>query len=109
MNPSSPARPLPACRQPRHHGGRQQTLRLSSRSPQPLEWRFGQVFGERAAGEEVQEGTVLAPSLAQSGLPKSLHSCQSARSLGVGFCRYQALRAAFQKVKEGTDVAESRG
>jgi hypothetical protein len=24
--------------------------------PIPLEWRFGQVFGERAAGEEVQEG-----------------------------------------------------
>ena len=25
--------------------------------PQPLEWRFAQVFGERAAGEDVQEGT----------------------------------------------------
>jgi hypothetical protein len=24
---------------------------------QPLEWRFSQVFGERSAGEEVQEGT----------------------------------------------------
>ena len=24
--------------------------------PQPLEWRFSQVFGERTAGEEVQEG-----------------------------------------------------
>jgi len=24
--------------------------------PQPLEWRFAQVFGERAAGEDVQEG-----------------------------------------------------
>lgn len=22
----------------------------------PLEWKFSQVFGERAAGEEVQEG-----------------------------------------------------
>ena len=22
----------------------------------PLEWRFSQVFGERSAGEEVQEG-----------------------------------------------------
>lgn len=25
--------------------------------PPPLEWKFSQVFGERAAGEEVQEGT----------------------------------------------------
>ena len=25
--------------------------------PQPQEWRFAQVFGERAAGEDVQEGT----------------------------------------------------
>lgn len=24
--------------------------------PTPLEWKFSQVFGERAAGEEVQEG-----------------------------------------------------
>lgn len=23
---------------------------------EPLEWRFSQVFGERTAGEEVQEG-----------------------------------------------------
>jgi len=31
--------------------------------PPPLEWKFSQVFGERAAGEEVQEGTVsLDPS-----------------------------------------------
>lgn len=25
----------------------------------PLDWKFSQVFGERTAGEEVQEGTVL--------------------------------------------------
>ena len=25
-------------------------------APFPLEWKFGQVFGERAAGEEVQDG-----------------------------------------------------
>lgn len=25
-------------------------------SSQPLEWKFSQVFGERTAGEEVQEG-----------------------------------------------------
>lgn len=24
--------------------------------PQPLDWKFSQVFGERTAGEEVQEG-----------------------------------------------------
>lgn len=24
--------------------------------PPPLEWKFSQVFGERSAGEEVQEG-----------------------------------------------------
>lgn len=28
-------------------------------SPQPLEWKFSQVFGERTAGEEVQEGNYL--------------------------------------------------
>lgn len=26
---------------------------------QPLEWKFSQVFGERTAGEEVQEGTIF--------------------------------------------------
>lgn len=28
-------------------------------APQPLEWNFSQVFGERAAGEDVQEGSVF--------------------------------------------------
>lgn len=27
--------------------------------PPPLEWKFSQVFGERTAGEEVQEGNLL--------------------------------------------------
>lgn len=27
--------------------------------PQPLDWKFSQVFGERTAGEEVQEGKLL--------------------------------------------------
>ena len=27
--------------------------------PQPLEWKFSQVFGERTAGEEVQEGAIF--------------------------------------------------
>lgn len=30
--------------------------------PPPLEWKFSQVFGERTAGEEVQEGTSFALS-----------------------------------------------
>jgi hypothetical protein len=35
-----------------------QTQAPPSPSPtQPLEWRFSQVFGERSAGEEVQDGT----------------------------------------------------
>lgn len=29
---------------------------IGSTVPTTLEWRFGQVFGERAVGEEVQEG-----------------------------------------------------
>ncbi|RWW29454.1 hypothetical protein BHE74_00003506 [Ensete ventricosum] len=31
--------------------------------PPPLEWKFSQVFGERAAGEEVQEGTIFPSPL----------------------------------------------
>lgn len=27
--------------------------------PSPLDWKFSQVFGERTAGEEVQEGNVM--------------------------------------------------
>lgn len=27
--------------------------------PPPLEWKFSQVFGERTAGEEVQEGNLI--------------------------------------------------
>lgn len=29
---------------------------MAVESPQPLEWKFSQVFGERSAGEDVQEG-----------------------------------------------------
>lgn len=29
----------------------------------PLDWKFSQVFGERTAGEEVQEGTVFGFSI----------------------------------------------
>lgn len=34
-----------------------------SSCPPPLEWKFSQVFGERIAGEEVQEGTPFASPL----------------------------------------------
>lgn len=39
-------------------GGGSVELRASSEVgvPEPLEWKFSQVFGERTAGEEVQEG-----------------------------------------------------
>jgi hypothetical protein len=35
----------------------------SDSPPMPLDWRFSQVFGERTAGEEVQEGTYFFPFL----------------------------------------------
>ncbi|RWW16133.1 hypothetical protein GW17_00019993 [Ensete ventricosum] len=35
----------------------------SSPKPPPLEWKFSQVFGERAEGEEVQEGTIFSSPL----------------------------------------------
>lgn len=28
-------------------------------TPVPLDWRFSQVFGERAAGEEIQDGNFI--------------------------------------------------
>ncbi|CAK7356827.1 unnamed protein product [Dovyalis caffra] len=31
--------------------------------PQPLEWKFSQVFGERTAGEEVQEDEMMEPAM----------------------------------------------
>lgn len=42
--------------------------------PQPLEWKFSQVFGERTAGEEVQEGIIFLSS-------ESLLCCLPIRSL----------------------------
>lgn len=33
----------------------------SMQPPPQLEWKFSQVFGERMAGEEVQEGAIFAP------------------------------------------------
>jgi hypothetical protein len=42
-------------------GGDEGTKAPAAGAPQPLEWNFSQVFGERAAGEEVQEGSVFNP------------------------------------------------
>lgn len=36
--------------------GGDEVVAASADPPLPLEWRFSQVFGERSAGEEVQEG-----------------------------------------------------
>ncbi|KAK9231651.1 hypothetical protein WN943_021890 [Citrus x changshan-huyou] len=55
--------------------------------PQPLEWKFSQVFGERTAGEEVQEGlwrldvklSVLGEPISVGNVPS--HSCYSFRSI----------------------------
>lgn len=38
----------------------------SEAAAQPLEWKFSQVFGERTAGEEVQEGTIFIFALSDS-------------------------------------------
>lgn len=32
-------------------------------APSPLDWKFSQVFGERTAGEEVQEGMEIRFSI----------------------------------------------
>jgi hypothetical protein len=40
--------------------------------PQPLEWRFAQVFGERAAGEDVQDGNKFNRPLASSDRPSTV-------------------------------------
>lgn len=37
-------------------GGGDDVTAAPASSPAPLEWKFSQVFGERTAGEEVQEG-----------------------------------------------------
>jgi hypothetical protein len=40
----------------------------SDSPPMPLDWRFSQVFGERTAGEDVQEGTYFFPFLVLFGI-----------------------------------------
>lgn len=40
------------------NGGAKEAV-ASVGAPQPLDWKFSQVFGERTAGEEVQEGVIF--------------------------------------------------
>jgi hypothetical protein len=66
--------------------------------PQPLEWRFAQVFGERGAGEDVQEGNpparmprTSAPRLA----PREIYS--------VSWCGFDAAAPrAFRRGMRGS-------
>ncbi|KAF4351668.1 hypothetical protein F8388_024501 [Cannabis sativa] len=44
--------------------GGDEVVAAPSGPPQALDWKFSQVFGERAAGEEVQEGVELIQSFA---------------------------------------------
>lgn len=37
-------------------GGDGEVASAAAGPPAPLDWKFSQVFGERTAGEEVQEG-----------------------------------------------------
>lgn len=39
-------------------GGSEEAAAVPVGAPLTLEWKFAQVFGERTAGEEVQEGTI---------------------------------------------------
>ncbi|KAF5726169.1 serine/threonine protein phosphatase [Tripterygium wilfordii] len=40
--------------------GVEEAVAGSAEAPQPLEWKFSQVFGERTAGEEVQEVDIIS-------------------------------------------------
>lgn len=44
-------------------GGEEVTARAEP--ARPLEWKFAQVFGERAFGEEVQEGAIFDFSICE--------------------------------------------
>lgn len=43
--------------------GAEEARRPAASPRLPLEWKFSQVFGERTAGEEVQEGAVFMLSI----------------------------------------------
>ncbi|KAI3407401.1 Serine/threonine-protein phosphatase 2A 55 kDa regulatory subunit B [Psidium guajava] len=42
------------------NGGGEEEVASSAESPQALDWKFAQVFGERTAGEEVQEVDIIS-------------------------------------------------
>jgi len=44
-------------------GGGEEATTPAAEGSQPLDWKFAQVFGERTAGEEVQEGLVSISDL----------------------------------------------
>eukprot|EP00258_Populus_trichocarpa_P030118 XP_024446137.1 serine/threonine protein phosphatase 2A 55 kDa regulatory subunit B beta isoform-like [Populus trichocarpa] len=41
-------------------GGSEEAAEAVAAAPVPLEWKFAQVFGERTAGEEVQEVDIIS-------------------------------------------------
>lgn len=56
--------------------------------PQPLDWRFAQVFGERSAGEDVQEGTsVLEIRTICGGLLGWVVPVGCPGAVGIGWAR----------------------
>lgn len=44
-------------------GGSEEVASAVASQPAPQEWKFSQVFGELAVGEEVQEGKILTVNL----------------------------------------------
>ncbi|GLU14364.1 hypothetical protein SLE2022_309400 [Rubroshorea leprosula] len=42
------------------NGGKDEVVAAPAGPPQPLDWKFSQVFGERTAGEEVQEVDIIS-------------------------------------------------
>jgi len=59
-------------REPMSPDDRPESSAAAAAQPQPLEWRFAQVFGERAAGEDVQEGNKYNPPRACAARPSSV-------------------------------------
>lgn len=56
----------------------------AAESSPPLEWKFSQVFGERGAGEEVQEGMICL-----SPFPESFLSVAGTFRVSCGVCVFR--------------------